>query len=94
MNLYVGNLSTEVRQEDLQLTFEAFGQVTSAKVITDKFSGRSKGFGFVEMPVEAEAKSAMSSLNGKELRGQTLNVNEARPKRSGGKGSYGSPRRY
>lgn len=89
MNLYVGNLSTEVSQEDLQLTFEAFGQVTSAKVITDKFSGRSKGFGFVEMPVEAEAKSAMNSLNGKELKGQTLNVNEARPKRSGGKGNYG-----
>ena len=94
MNLYVGNLSTEVNQEDLQLTFEAFGQVTSAKVITDKYSGRSKGFGFVEMPVEAEAKSAMNSLNGKELKGQTLKVNEARPKRSGGKGSYGSSRRY
>ena len=89
MNIYVGNLATEVSQEDLQLTFEAFGQVTSAKVITDKYSGRSKGFGFVEMPVEAEAKSAMNSLNGKEMKGQTLNVNEARPKRSGNKGSYG-----
>ena len=88
MNIYVGNLSTEVSQEDLQLTFEAFGQVTSAKVIIDKFSGRSKGFGFVEMPVGAEAQSAMNSLNGKELRGQTLNVNEARPQKKSGKGGY------
>ena len=66
MNIYVGNLSTEVNQEDLQLTFEAFGQVSSAKVIMDKYSGRSKGFGFVEMPVGSEAQSAMNSLNGKE----------------------------
>jgi RNA recognition motif-containing protein len=82
-------LSTEVSQEDLQLTFEAFGQVTSAKVIMDKFSGRSKGFGFVEMPVGSEAQSAMNSLNGKELQGQTLNVNEARPQKNRGKGGYG-----
>jgi RNA recognition motif-containing protein len=89
MNIYVGNLSTEVCQEDLQLTFEAFGQVTSAKVIMDKYSGRSKGFGFVEMPVAAEAQSAMNGLNGKELKGQPLNVNEARPQKNKSKGSYG-----
>jgi RNA recognition motif-containing protein len=89
MNIYVGNLSTEVSQEALQLTFEAFGQVSSAKVIMDKYSGRSKGFGFVEMPVAEEAQSAMNSLNGKELRGQTLNVNEARPQKKSGKGGYG-----
>jgi RNA recognition motif-containing protein len=82
-------LSTEVNQEDLQLTFEAFGQVSSAKVIMDKYSGRSKGFGFVEMPVGSEAQSAMNSLNGKELKGQTLNVNEARPQKNIGKGGYG-----
>lgn len=89
MNIYVGNLSTEVSQEDLQRTFETFGEVSSAKVIMDKFSGKSKGFGFVEMPVMSEAQSALNALNGKELKGQTLNVNEARPQKSREKVGYG-----
>lgn len=88
MNIYVGNLSPEVTEEDLQQAFEAFGQVTSANVITDKFSGRSRGFGFVEMPTKAEGQAAIDGLNGKDLKGQELKVNEARPRpegRSGGR---------
>ena len=94
MNIYVGNLSHEVTEEDLQQAFEAFGQVTSAKIITDKFSGGSRGFGFVEMPAKAEAQSAINDLNGKELKGQALNVNEARPRpedRRGGGRRGGRP---
>lgn len=80
MNIYVGNLSREVTEEDLRHAFETFGQVTSAKIITDKFSGVSRGFGFVEMPAEAEAQAAITGLNGKELKGRTLTINEARPR--------------
>ena len=92
MNIYVGNLSYEVSEEDLQEAFEAFGQVESVRIIKDKYSGQSKGFGFVEMAAEAEAQSAISDLNGKELKGRTLNVNEARPRTEsggGGRGGYG-----
>ena len=85
MNIYVGNLSREVTEEDLQAAFETFGQVTSANVIKDKFSGESRRFGFVEMPAEAEAQSAINGLNGQELKGETMNVNEARPRRGGGR---------
>ena len=80
MNIYVGNLSHEVTEEDLRQAFETFGEVASAKVITDKFSGVSRGFGFVEMPTKAEAQAAITGLNGTELKGQTLTVNEARPR--------------
>lgn len=80
MNIYVGNLSSEVTEEDLQQAFEAFGGVKSAKVIMDKYSGASKGFGFVEMQASGEAQTAISSLNGKELKGQSIKVNEARPR--------------
>ena len=80
MNIYVGNLSYEATEEDLQQAFEAFGQVESAKIIKDKYSGESKGFGFVEMPAKAEAGSAISNLNGKELKGRMLKVSEARPR--------------
>ena len=80
MNLYVGNLSLDVTDEDLKKTFEAYGQVTSAKVITDRYSGESRGFGFVEMSSKDEAQAAIDGLNGKNLKGQSLNVNEARPK--------------
>ena len=80
MNIYVGNLSREVTKDDLLEAFEEFGQVESVKIITDKVSGKSKGFGFVEMPAEAEAQSAISGLNGKEVKGETLIVNEARPR--------------
>jgi RNA recognition motif-containing protein len=86
MNIYVGNISYEVTEEDLQKAFEAFGQVESVKIITDKYSGQSKGFGFVEMPAKAEAQSAIEGLNDKELKGRTLNVNEARPRSEGGRG--------
>lgn len=98
MNIYVGNLSREVTEEDLRQAFEAFGQVKSVAVIKDKFSGESRGFGFVEMPTKAEAQSAITGLNGKELKGRTLTVNEARPRpegrRGGGRGRRGGGRRF
>ena len=89
MNIYVGNLSPEITEEDLQQAFEAFGKVESANVIKDKFSGVSRGFGFVEMPAKAEGQAAIDGLNGTQLKEQTLNVNEARPRpesRGGGGG--------
>jgi RNA recognition motif-containing protein len=89
VNIYVGNLSYEVSEEDLRQAFEQFGQVASASIIKDKFSGESRGFGFVEMPTSAEAQAAITGLNGKELKGRTLNVNEARPRPEGGGGGGG-----
>jgi cold-inducible RNA-binding protein len=88
MNIYVGNLSRDTSEEDLRKAFEAFGEVSKASVITDKFSGEAKGFGFVEMPNKTEAMAAIAGLNGKELQGRTLNVSEARPRenRPGGGG--------
>ena len=80
MNIYVGNLAREVNDQELREAFEAFGQVTSAKVIQDRYSGVSRGFGFVEMPVLEEARAAMNGLNGKEMKGRALTVNEARPR--------------
>ena len=77
MNLYIGNLSHEASEADVQQAFEAFGQVKSATIIKDKFSGESRGFGFVEMPGRAEAEAAIIGLTGKELLGQPLIVNEA-----------------
>jgi RNA recognition motif-containing protein len=96
MNIYVGNLSYEATEEDLQQAFEAFGQVESVKIIKDRYSGESRGFGFVEMPAKAEANSAIEGLNGKELKGQMLTVNEARPRsqRRGGGGRQGGGRRF
>jgi RNA recognition motif-containing protein len=100
MNIYVGNLPREATEEDLRQAFEAFGQVTSAKIITDKFTGDSRGFGFVEMSNSSEAQSAISGLDGKDLKGSTLKVNEARPRRDdrrgggGGRGGFGGGRRY
>ena len=96
MNIYVGNLLREVTEDDLRKAFEAFGQVTSASIIKDKFSGESRGFGFVEMPAKAEAQAAINGLNGKELKGQVLNVNEARPRAEGGRGGErrGGGRRF
>ena len=89
MNIYVGNLSRDATDEDLRKAFEAFGQVTSAKIITDKFTGDSRGFGFVEMPENPEAQSAISGLDGKDLKGRTLKVNEARPRRDDRRGGGG-----
>jgi RNA recognition motif-containing protein len=80
MNIYVGNLSYATTEDDLRQAFEAYGQVTSASIIKDKFSGQSKGFGFVEMPSQEEAKEAVTTLNGREMKGRNLNVNEARPR--------------
>ncbi len=91
MNIYVGNLSYEVTEEDLRLAFEPFGQVESAAIIKDKYSGQSKGFAFVEMSSKTEAQSAIDGLNGKDLKGRALNVNEARPRTEnrGGRGGAG-----
>ena len=86
MNIYVGNLSPEAVAEDLRQAFAAFGQVTSAKVIKDRLGGQSRGFGFVEMPVRAEAQAAITGLNGQKLKGRALIVNEARPRAEGGGG--------
>jgi RNA recognition motif-containing protein len=79
MNIFIGNLSYNVIGGDLRHAFEAFGQVTSANVIKDKQSGKSKGFGFVEMPDQAEARSAIAALNGMAFKGRTITVNKARP---------------
>ena len=92
MNIYVGNLSYEVTERDLRQAFEAFGRVESTKIIMDMYSGRSKGFGFVEMPDDSEAQSAIDGLKDKELKGRTLNVNQARP-RSEGRSASGGGRR-
>ena len=93
MNIYVGNLLREATGDDLRQAFEAFGQVTSVKIITDRDTGDSRGFGFVEMPNNQEAKSALSGLNGKDLKGRTLKVNEARP-RDDRQGGFGGGRRF
>lgn len=80
MNIYVGNVFIGVSEDDLRQAFETYGQVKSAKIITDRYTGNSRGFGFVVMPNHQEAKLALSGLNGKDLKGQTLKVNEARPR--------------
>ena len=94
MKIYVGNLSFDVTDDDLRQAFAAFGQVETANVIKDKFSGESKGFGFVEMPSKEEAAAAMAGMNGKDLKGKAVNVNEARPRvdRPRGGGGYGGGR--
>jgi len=95
MNIYVGNLSNEVTEEDLKQAFEDFGQVASVNIIKDRYSGESRGFGFVEMPAKAEAQSAIEGMNGKELKGQMLKVSEARARsegrRGGGRRGGGQP---
>ncbi|MGM0596670.1 MAG: RNA recognition motif domain-containing protein [Myxococcota bacterium] len=80
MNIYVGNLSYNTSEEELKQAFEAHGSVDSAKIITDRGTGRSKGFGFIEMPENDEAQNAINGLNGTDLGGRTINVNEARPR--------------
>jgi len=96
MNIYVGNLSRDAVDEDLRRAFEVFGQVASVNLIMKKSTGESRGFGFVEMPVEAEARAAIDGLNGKELKGQPLTVNEAHPRPEDGRGGgrRGNSRRY
>jgi RNA recognition motif-containing protein len=94
MNIYVGNLSRDVSEADLREAFAAFGEVATASVIKDKYTGESRGFGFVEMPNKEEAEKAIAGLNGKDMKGRTVSVNEARPRRDdrrgGGFGSRGS----
>lgn len=80
MNIYVGNLTYDLDDRQLQQLFEEHGQVTSARVIVDRFSGQSKGFGFVEMPNSAEANAAIEALNEQEVEGRRIRVNEARPR--------------
>jgi len=100
MNIYVGNLAQDANEDDLRKAFESFGQVTSASIIKDKYTSQSKGFGFVEMPSKAEAQSAIEGLNGTDLKGKTLNINEARPRTDshGGGGhkgkGHGGARRF
>src|ERR1700741_5105152 len=85
MKIYVGNLSYQVTEDQLREVFAAHGQVDSATIIKDKFSGQSKGFGFVEMKSKEEAEAAISALNGTDLQGRRMNVNEARPRPEGGR---------
>ena len=99
MNIYVGNLSYEATDVTIREAFESFGEVTSARVIKDKYNGQSRGFGFVEMPAQSQAQTAIRSLNGKEILGKEISVNEARPRndpgRTGGRMDYsGGRNRY
>ena len=103
MNIYVGNLPFTITEDDLQEAFAAYGQVSSVSIIKDRDTGQSRGFAFVEMPNDTEAQSAIAALNGQDLKGRTLTVNEARPRteggprggggrRGGGGGGYGDRR--
>jgi RNA recognition motif-containing protein len=109
MNIYVGNLPRNVSESELKETFQTYGEVATASIIKDKYSGESRGFGFVEMPNREEAEKAIAALNGQELKGRPLTVNEARPRqdrprsggfggrsggRGGSRGSFGGSRRY
>jgi RNA recognition motif-containing protein len=88
MKIYVGNLSYDAIEDDLRAEFSAFGKVESVSIISDKYSGRSKGFAFVEMPTIAEGQAAINALNGKQLKERTLTVNAARPRTEGGSGGF------
>lgn len=95
MNIYVGNISRESNENEVRTAFEEYGEVTSVKLIKDKFTGVSKGFGFVEMPVKEQAESAIKNLDGSRMNGRVLNVAEAKPKTEGNnnrrenRGNYG-----
>jgi RNA recognition motif-containing protein len=93
MNIYVGNLSYNVSEENLRQAFEAFGQVTSARIVKDKYNGQSRGFGFVEMGEQSQAQAAIKGLNGKELLGKQMSVNEARPRTDRGRSGEQGGRR-
>ena len=93
MNLYVGNLPYKITEDQLQAAFEEFGRVASCTIIKDKVTGQSKGFGFLEMPERSEAEAAISSLNGRDLMGRKINVNEARPRENRAPGG-GASRGY
>jgi RNA recognition motif-containing protein len=91
MNIYVGNLSWNLKDQDLANLFTPYGEVASAKIVMDKFTQRSKGFGFVEMANDEQAQAAIAQLNGSEVDGRNLVVNESRPKEEGGGGGYKKP---
>ena len=95
MNIYVGNLSREATEDDVRNAFSAFGQVASVAIIKDKFTGESRGFGFVEMPSKEEAQAAINGLNGKPIKDRPVTVNEARPRKEhrGGGRHYSEDRR-
>jgi RNA recognition motif-containing protein len=94
MNIYVGNISRTATEQDIREAFQAFGEISSVAIIKDKFSGESRGFGFVEMPNKDEGEKAIAALNGKDFKGRSLTVNEARPRTDrprtggGGRGRY------
>ena len=100
MNIYVGNLPHKATEDEVRQAFAEFGEVTEVRLVVDKFSGESRGFGFVEMPSKAEAEKAIEEMNGKDFMERVLNVNEARPKverggggrRGGGRSGFGSRR--
>ncbi|MCX7974384.1 MAG: RNA-binding protein [Candidatus Aminicenantes bacterium] len=103
MNIYVGNLPRNLSESELRQAFENFGEVSTVSIIKDKFSGQSRGFGFIEMPNREEAERAIAALNGQDLKGRALTVNEARPRadrpknqgffgRRGGRSSFGGRR--
>lgn len=94
MNIYVGNLAFDCTDEDLRSAFEAYGDVASAKVIRDRESGQSRGFGFVEMPADDQGRKAVEGLNGQDHMGRELRVNEARPKEEGGGRGGGGYQRH
>jgi RNA recognition motif-containing protein len=92
LNIYVGNLSYDATERDLEQSFAAYGTVTSARIAMDRDTGRARGFGFVDMPNQTEAEAAIAALNGSQMMGRTLTVNEARPREDrggGGRGGYG-----
>lgn len=92
MNIYVGNLSPKTTETDLRQAFETFGEVDTAKIIKDNVTGRSRGFGFVEMPNQEQAQAAIAGLNGHDLGGSALTVNEAKPRESRGRSFGGGGR--
>jgi len=96
MNIYVGNLSFDATEDEVRELFAAFGQVTSVSLIKDKFTGRPRGFGFVEMATDGEAQKAIAELNGKDYKGRSMTINQARPREDSGGfgrgGGYGGDR--
>ena len=94
MNIYVGNLSRDLSETELKEAFQAFGEVQSCNIIKDKLTGESRGFGFVEMPNKDEADKAIAALNGKDLKGRNLTVNEAKPRTDRPRTGGGGSRRY
>jgi RNA recognition motif-containing protein len=93
MNIYVGNLHYNIGDEDLKQVFEEYGEVASVKIIKDRETGRSKGFGFIEMNDDSQAREAIEELNGAELMGRTMKVNESRPKPANNRGGFERRRR-